>query len=64
MVEWRGAVHRNAAFRSGDTGALNAVRRNLEAGIKRAKAEYALKIQRHFSINDPQSMWKDIKNHH
>ncbi|KAM9363631.1 complement C3-like [Symphorus nematophorus] len=31
---------RDAAFRSGDTLALRAVRRNLEAGIKRAKSEH------------------------
>ncbi|KAM9358386.1 beta-1,3-galactosyl-O-glycosyl-glycoprotein beta-1,6-N-acetylglucosaminyltransferase-like [Symphorus nematophorus] len=35
----------DAPFRSGDTLALRAARRNLEAGIKQAQSEYALKIQ-------------------
>ncbi|XP_037389126.1 uncharacterized protein LOC119262214 [Pygocentrus nattereri] len=30
-------------------------------GVKRAKAAYALKIQGHFSSQDPQSMWRGIK---
>ncbi|XP_062851034.1 uncharacterized protein LOC134314382 [Trichomycterus rosablanca] len=44
---------RDAAFRDGDEAALKTARRNLSAGIKRAKATYALKIQGHFTSNDP-----------
>lgn len=49
---------RDAAFISGDTSALSTAKRNLKAGIKRAKAECALKIQGHISTNDPRSTWK------
>ncbi len=31
------------------------------AGIAKAKATYARKIQGHFTSNDPRSMWKGIK---
>ena len=48
---------RDAAFRSGDSDA----RRSLTMGIKTAKSDYALKIQGHFTSNDPRSMWKGIK---
>lgn len=37
---------------------MTAVRKKLEASIKRAKANYSLKIQGHFSTNDPWTMWK------
>jgi len=53
---------RDSAFRNGDTEALRVARRNLCTGIKRAKADYALKIQGHFSTNDPQKMWSGIKS--
>ncbi len=53
---------RDSTFRISDTEALRAARRNLTKGIKRAKADYALKIQGHFSTNDPQSMWASIKS--
>lgn len=53
---------RDSAFRKGDTEALRVARRNLSTGIKRAKADYALKIQGHFSTNDPQRMWDGIKS--
>ncbi|KAK0154423.1 RNA-directed DNA polymerase from mobile element jockey [Merluccius polli] len=45
--------NRDAAFRD--------ARRDLMAGIKRAKASYALKIQGHFNSNDPKSMWRGIR---
>ena len=61
MEVWCLLKARDAAFKPGDTRALNAARRNREAGIKRAKVEYALKIQGHFSTNDPRRMWKGIK---
>ncbi|KAI3375424.1 hypothetical protein L3Q82_021910, partial [Scortum barcoo] len=44
---------RDAAFRSGDRLALRAARRQLTAGVKRAKAAYAQRIQGHFTSNDP-----------
>lgn len=53
---------RDSTFRISDTEVLRAARRNLTKGIKRAKADYALKIQGHFSTNDPQSMWASIKS--
>ncbi|KAI3375837.1 hypothetical protein L3Q82_004114 [Scortum barcoo] len=48
---------RDAAFRSGDRLALRAelARRQLTAGVKRAKAAYAQRIQGHFTSNDPRS---------
>lgn len=49
------------AFRSCDADALRTARRSLTAGIKRAKADYTTKIQRHFTSNDPRSMWWGIK---
>ncbi|KAI3358987.1 hypothetical protein L3Q82_015367 [Scortum barcoo] len=52
---------RDAAFRSGDRLALRAARRQLTAGVKRAKAAYAQRIQGHFTSNDPRSMWRGIK---
>ncbi|TKS65680.1 hypothetical protein D9C73_028375 [Collichthys lucidus] len=52
---------RDAAFRSGDRLALRATRRRLIAGVKRAKATYARRIEGHFTSNDPRSMWRDIK---
>ncbi|KAI3368089.1 hypothetical protein L3Q82_026236, partial [Scortum barcoo] len=52
---------RDAAFRSGDSLALRAARRQLTAGLKRAKAAYAQRIQGHFTSNDPRSMWRGIK---
>uniref|UniRef100_A0A3B1IEK6 Reverse transcriptase domain-containing protein n=1 Tax=Astyanax mexicanus TaxID=7994 RepID=A0A3B1IEK6_ASTMX len=52
---------RDAAFRSGDSDELRRARRELTAGVKRAKAAYAQKIQGHFSSQDPQSMWRGIK---
>ncbi|KAI4903353.1 hypothetical protein NFI96_000123 [Prochilodus magdalenae] len=52
---------RDAAFRSGDAQELRRARRELTAGVKRAKAAYALKIQGHFSSQDPRSMWRGIK---
>lgn len=44
------------AFRTGDELTLRTARRDLEVGIKRAKAKYAHKIQGHFSTNDSRSM--------
>ncbi|KAI3376028.1 hypothetical protein L3Q82_016561 [Scortum barcoo] len=41
--------------------ALRAARRQLTAGVKRAKAAYAQRIQGHFMSNDPRSMWRGIK---
>ncbi|KAI4891381.1 hypothetical protein NFI96_025937, partial [Prochilodus magdalenae] len=52
---------RDAAFRSGDSQELRRARGELTAGVKRAKAAYALKIQGHFSSQDPRSMWRGIK---
>ncbi|KAI4903393.1 hypothetical protein NFI96_004729 [Prochilodus magdalenae] len=52
---------RDAAFRSGDSQELRRARRELTAGVKRAKAAYALKIQGHLSSQDPRSMWRGIK---
>ncbi|KAI4897620.1 hypothetical protein NFI96_030292, partial [Prochilodus magdalenae] len=52
---------RDAAFRSGDSQELRRARRELTAGVKKAKAAYALKIQGHFSSQDPRSMWRGIK---
>ncbi|KAI4896282.1 hypothetical protein NFI96_025845, partial [Prochilodus magdalenae] len=46
---------------SGDSQELRRARRELTAGVKRAKAAYALKIQGHFSSQDPRSMWRGIK---
>ncbi len=43
----------DSAFRTGDAFALRAARRELEAGIKRSKASYALKIQGHFPAMTP-----------
>ncbi|KAI3364745.1 hypothetical protein L3Q82_000901 [Scortum barcoo] len=40
---------RDAAFRSGDRLALRAARRQLTAGVKRAKTAYAQRIQGHFT---------------
>lgn len=42
--------------------ALRAAKRELQAGIKRAKATYALRIEGHFPTTDPCSMWKGIKS--
>ncbi|KAI3358026.1 hypothetical protein L3Q82_003047 [Scortum barcoo] len=36
-------------------------RRQLTAGVKRAKAAYAQRIKGHFTSNDPRSMWRGIK---
>ncbi|KAI4889412.1 hypothetical protein NFI96_034099 [Prochilodus magdalenae] len=52
---------RDAAFRSSDSQELRRSRRELTASVKRAKAAYALKIQGHFSSQDPRSMWRGIK---
>ncbi|GAA6231470.1 uncharacterized protein LOC109141784 [Lates japonicus] len=52
---------RDAAFRSGDRVTLRAARRELNAGVKRAKAAYAQRIQGHVTSNDPRSMWRGIK---
>ncbi len=52
---------RDAAFRAGEASALKVARKELTAGIVRAKATYARKIQGHFTSNDPRSMWKGIK---
>ncbi|KAI3368024.1 hypothetical protein L3Q82_026847 [Scortum barcoo] len=41
--------------RSGDRLALRAARRQLTAGVKRAKAAYAQRIQGHFTSNDPRT---------
>ena len=49
---------KDAAFRSGDRLALRVARRQLTAGVKRAKAAYAQKIQGHFTSNDPRRMWR------
>ncbi len=51
----------DSAFGTGDALTLRAARRELEAGIKSAKASHALQIQGHFSTNDPQSTWNGIK---
>lgn len=51
---------RDAAFWSGDRGSLRAVRRELNAGGKRAKAAYTKRIQGPFTSNDPRSMWRGI----
>ncbi|KAI3355434.1 hypothetical protein L3Q82_017900, partial [Scortum barcoo] len=50
-----------APGQSGDRLALRAARRQLTAGVKRAKAAYAQRIQGHFTSNDPRSMWRGIK---
>ena len=55
------SVARDAAFRSGDRLALRAAKRKLTAGVKRAKAAYAQKIQGHFTSNNPRSMWRGLK---
>ncbi len=52
---------RDAAFRAGEASALKVARKELMAGIAKAKATYARKIQGHFTSNDPRSMWKGIK---
>ncbi|XP_029934293.1 protein NLRC3-like [Myripristis murdjan] len=46
---------------SGEASALREARKGLTAGIARAKATYAQKIQGHFTTNDPRRMWKGIK---
>lgn len=51
----------DSAFRAGDTTALKAARIDLVAGIKRARSNYALKVQAQFSSNNSQSMWRSIK---
>ncbi len=52
----------DSAFRSDDAVALRAARRKLTAGVKRAKAAYAEKIQGfQFLTNNPRSMWAGIK---
>ena len=51
---------RHIAFRSGDSLALNVARRELTAGVKRAKATFPQRIQEHFASNDPRSMWRGI----
>ena len=43
---------RDAAFRSGDSLALKVPRRELTAGVKRAKASFAQRIQGHFQKHD------------
>ncbi len=48
-------------FRAGEASALKVARKELMAGIAKAKATYAWKIQGHFTSNDPRSMWKGIK---
>ncbi|KAI3360532.1 hypothetical protein L3Q82_002276 [Scortum barcoo] len=40
--------------------ALRAAQRQLAAGLKRAKAAYAQRIQGHFTSNDPRSVWRGI----
>ncbi len=50
---------RDSAFRSDDAAVLRAARRKLTAGVKKAKAAYAEKIQGHFFL--PTTMWAGIK---
>ena len=52
---------RDAAFGSGDSLALKVARRELTAGVKKAQAAFAQRIQGHFMSNDPRSMWRGIK---
>ncbi|KAI3357833.1 hypothetical protein L3Q82_016221 [Scortum barcoo] len=55
---------RDAAFRSGDRLALRAARRQLTAGVKRAKAAYAQRIQGHFTSNESKEYVEGHKVHH
>lgn len=52
---------RDAAFGFGDTEPLRAARKDLTAGIKRAKEAHAQKIQGHSSTNNLKDMWKGNK---
>lgn len=47
---WSLLKARDAAFWLGDAGAPRAARKELDAGIKRAKSVYALRIQGHFFL--------------
>lgn len=53
---------RDSAFWDGDITTISTARTNLTIGIKSIKHTYALKVQGHFSSNDPRSMWKGIKH--
>ncbi|KAL0190088.1 hypothetical protein M9458_017187, partial [Cirrhinus mrigala] len=53
---------RDEAFRSGDRAALKTARANLSHGIKKAKHQYAQKINNNFSDSkDTRSLWQAIQ---
>ncbi|TWW53917.1 hypothetical protein D4764_0197160 [Takifugu flavidus] len=52
---------RNIAFRSGDAQTYSTARANLKRGIKKAKHDYKLKVEGHFSNSNPRSMWQGIQ---
>ncbi|KAL0159498.1 hypothetical protein M9458_043223, partial [Cirrhinus mrigala] len=53
---------RDDAFRSGDKAALKTARANLSHGIKKAKHQYAQKINNNFSDSkDTRSLWQAIQ---
>ncbi|KAL0160065.1 hypothetical protein M9458_043790, partial [Cirrhinus mrigala] len=53
---------RDEAFRSGDKAALKTAKANLSHGIKKAKHQYAQKINNNFSDSkDTQSLWQAIQ---
>ncbi|XP_029696932.1 uncharacterized protein [Takifugu rubripes] len=52
---------RNITFRSGDAQTYSTARANLKRGIKKAKHDYKLKVEGHFSNSNPRSMWQGIQ---
>ncbi|KAL0147809.1 hypothetical protein M9458_056886 [Cirrhinus mrigala] len=62
-AEVRGLLKiRDEAFRSGDEAALKTARANLSHGIKKAKHQYAQKINNNFSNSkDTRSLWQAIQ---
>ncbi|TWW63281.1 hypothetical protein D4764_03G0002890 [Takifugu flavidus] len=51
----------NITFRSGDAQTYSTARANLKRGIKKAKHDYKLKVEGHFSNSNPRSMWQGIQ---
>ncbi len=62
-AEVRGLLKtRDEAFRSGDKAALKTARANLSRGIKKAKHQYAKKINNNFTDSkDTRTLWQAIQ---
>lgn len=53
---------RDAAFRSGDRDLYRSTRADLKRGVKKAKADYKVRIEFHLSSNNTREVWQGIQN--